>query len=38
MTAPLLDRITHRRHILELNGKSYRFRESMMAKKGRTTE
>ncbi|HHY47705.1 MAG TPA: AAA family ATPase, partial [Firmicutes bacterium] len=25
----LLDRLTHRAHILVLNGESYRFRESM---------
>ncbi|NPV54135.1 MAG: ATP-binding protein [Firmicutes bacterium] len=29
MTAALLDRLTHRAHILTLNGESYRFRESM---------
>ena len=29
MTAALLDRLTHRAHILVLNGESYRFRESM---------
>ncbi len=33
MTAALLDRLTHRCHILEMNGESYRFRESMKAKK-----
>ncbi len=38
MTAALLDRITHRCHIFEMNGESYRFRESMRAKKGRKTE
>jgi DNA replication protein DnaC len=38
MTAALLDRITHRCHIFEMNGESYRFRESMKAKKGRKTE
>jgi DNA replication protein DnaC len=37
MTAALLDRITHRCHIFEMNGESYRFRESMKAKKGRKT-
>ncbi len=37
MTAALLDRITHRCHIFEMNGESYRFRESMQAKKGRKT-
>jgi DNA replication protein DnaC len=34
MTAALLDRLTHRCHIFEMNGESYRFRESMKAKKG----
>jgi DNA replication protein DnaC len=38
MTAALLDRITHRCHIVEMNGESYRFRESMKAKKGRKLE
>ena len=37
MTAALLDRITHRCYIVEMNGESYRFRESMQAKKGRKT-
>jgi len=37
MTAALLDRLTHRCEILEMNGESYRFRESMKAKKGRKT-
>ena len=27
MTAALLDRFTHRCHIFEMNGESYRFRE-----------
>jgi DNA replication protein DnaC len=38
MTAALLDRLTHRCHIFELSGESYRFRESMKAKKGKKTE
>ncbi len=38
MTAALLDRITHRCHIFEMNGESYRFRESMKAKKSRKSE
>jgi DNA replication protein DnaC len=38
MTAALLDRLTHRCHILEMNGESYRFRESMKAKKERETK
>ena len=29
MTAALLDRMTHRCHIIEMNGESYRFRGSM---------
>jgi DNA replication protein DnaC len=37
MTAALLDRLTHRCHIFEMNGESYRFRESMKAKKGAKT-
>lgn len=32
MTAALLDRLTHRSHILLLNGESYRFRQSMKQK------
>ena len=38
MTAALLDRLCHRCHIFEMNGESYRFRESMKSKKGRKTE
>ena len=33
MTAALLDRLTHRCHIFEMNAESYRFRESMKTKK-----
>ena len=33
MTAALLDRLTHRCNILEMNGESYRFRESIKAGK-----
>ena len=33
MTAALLDRLTHQCHIFEMNGESYRFRESMKTKK-----
>lgn len=37
MTAALLDRLTHRCHIFEMNGESYRFRESLKAgKKAKT--
>jgi DNA replication protein DnaC len=35
MTAALLDRLTHRCHIFEMNGESFRFRESMKAKKSK---
>lgn len=38
MTAALLDRLTHRCHIFEMNGESYRFRESVKARKGRKAE
>ena len=38
MTAALLDRLTHRCHIFEMNGESYRFRESMKAKKAKTAK
>jgi len=38
MTAALLDRLTHRCHIFEMNGESYRFRESMKNKKNRKPE
>ena len=38
MTAALLDRLCHRCHIFEMNGESYRFRESMKTKKGRKGE
>jgi DNA replication protein DnaC len=33
MTAALLDRLTHKCHIFEMIGESYRFRESMKTKK-----
>jgi DNA replication protein DnaC len=38
MTAALLDRLTHRCHIVEMNGESFRFRESMKSKRGKTAE
>lgn len=38
MTAALLDRLTHRCHIFEMNGESYRFRESMKTRKNRKSE
>jgi DNA replication protein DnaC len=34
MTAALLDRLTHRAHILPMNGDSYRFRESLRRQGG----
>lgn len=36
MTAALLDRFTHRCHILEMNGESYRFRESAKATRSKS--
>jgi DNA replication protein DnaC len=38
MTAALLDRLTHHCHVCDMNGESYRFRESMKSKKGRRSE
>ena len=38
MTAALLDRFTHRCHIFEINGESYRFRESAKAAKERKAQ
>jgi DNA replication protein DnaC len=38
MTAALLDRLSHHCHIFEMNGESYRFRESMKANKGRKAD
>ena len=38
MTAALLDRLCHHCHIFEMNGESYRFRESMKTKKGRKAD
>lgn len=36
MTAALLDRLTHRCHVFELHGESYRFREAMGEKNQKT--
>jgi DNA replication protein DnaC len=38
MTAALLDRLTHRCQIFEMNGESYRFRESMKSRRGKKGE
>jgi DNA replication protein DnaC len=38
MTAALLDRLTHRCSIFEMNGESFRFRESMKNKKKKAGE
>jgi DNA replication protein DnaC len=38
MTAALLDRLTHRCQIFEMNSESFRFRESMKSKKGKKAE
>jgi DNA replication protein DnaC len=38
MTAALLDRLTHRCQIFEMNGESFRFRESMKSKKAKKGE
>ncbi len=38
MAAALLDRFTHNCHIFEMNGESFRFRESMKNKKSRKSE
>jgi len=35
LTAALLDRITHRCHLLEFHGESYRFRQSLAAREGK---
>jgi DNA replication protein DnaC len=38
MTAALLDRLTHRCQIFEMNGESFRFRESMKSKRGKKSD
>lgn len=34
MTAALADRVTHRAHIFDMSGESYRFRESLRRQEG----
>ena len=36
LTCALLDRLTHRVHILEMNGKSYRLKQSRLAATARS--
>jgi len=38
ITAALVDQLTHHCHIFEMNGESYRFRESMKSKRSRKSE
>jgi len=38
LTGALLDRLTHHVHILEMNGESYRLKESKAAKLSRTSK
>jgi len=33
MTAALLDRLTHRCHVFQMNGESYRFKESVKTRR-----
>ena len=37
LTAAVLDRLNHRCHLVEANGESYRFKESLRNKKGLKT-
>lgn len=38
LVAALLDRLTHRCHLLEFRGESYRFRQSLTARRGRDAQ
>jgi DNA replication protein DnaC len=38
MTGALIDRLCHHCHIFDMNGESYRFRQSMKSKRGRNPE
>ena len=38
LTGALLDCLTHHVHILEMNGESFRFRESMKSKRSKKTD
>lgn len=38
LTGALLDRLTHHVHILEMNGESYRLKESKQTRSGKTSK